>query len=95
MLEAALNLLSRLEAVLSSSKSLAESKGLDIYYTRDVRFLEHAKSCFRLGYRENIQWVFDQMRNLSQGFASYSANQHEINETLDRLFVEVRDTLVQ
>lgn len=93
--EAALNLLGRLEEILSNSKTLAEVKGLNDYYTRDVQFLEQAKSCLTLGDHQKIQWVFDQMRNLSQGFGSYSANQNEIDGMLDRLFIELQDVLIR
>ena len=93
--EAALNLLSRLEKILSNSKNLADLRGLKDYYRRDVQFLEDAKSCLKVGDHQQMQWVFDQMRNLSQGFGSYSTNQNEIDEMLDRLFVELQDTLTR
>jgi len=93
--EAALNLLGRLEEILTNSKTLADVKGLNEYYTRDVQFLEQAKSCLRLGDHQSIQWLFDQMRNLSQGFGSYSSNQTEIDAMLDRLFIEVQDALIR
>jgi hypothetical protein len=93
--EAALNLLGTLEEILSNSKTLANVKGLNHYYTRDVQFLEEAKSCLKFGDRQKIQWVFDQMRNLSQGFGSYSANQDEIDAMLDRLFIELQDALIR
>ena len=93
--EVALNLISRLEEILSDSKAFADLKGLSDYYTRDVQFLEAAKSCLMLGDHEKIQWVFDQMRNLSQGFGSYSASQNAIAEILDRLFIEVQDALIR
>jgi hypothetical protein len=93
--EAALNLLSRLEEILNNSKSLADVSGFDDYYTRDVQFLEDAKSCLTVGDREQTQRVFDQMRNLSQGFGSYSANQTEIDAMLDRLFIELQDALIR
>jgi hypothetical protein len=92
--EAALNLLSRLEEILTNSKTLADVKGLNEYYTRDVQFLEQAKSCLTLGDHQSIQWVFDQMRNLSQGFGSYSSNQTEIDAMLDRLFMELQNALI-
>ena len=93
--EAALNSLSRLEEILSSSKALADIKGLNDYYTRDVDFVEKAKSCLKLGDDEKIQWVFDQMRNLSQGFGSYSVNENEIGAMLDWLFIELQDALAR
>jgi len=93
--EAALDVLCKLEEILSNSKAFAEVKGLKNYYTRDVQFLEQAKSCLTVGDHQKIQWVFDQMRNLSQGFASYNANQTEIDAMLDRLFIEVQDALIQ
>jgi hypothetical protein len=93
--EAALNLLGRLEEILRNSKALADVKGLNDYYTRDVQFVEEAKSCLRLGDRQRTQWVFDQMRNLSQGFGSYSADQDEIDALLDRLFMELQDALIR
>ena len=93
--EAALTLLGRLEEILNNSKTVADVKGLNDYYTRDVQFLEQAKSCLRLGDHQKIQWVFDQMRNLSQGFGSYNANQNHIDEMLDRLFVELQDALLR
>ena len=93
--EAALNLLSRLEKILSNSKNLADLRGLNDHYRRDVQFLEDAKSCLEVGDQQQMQWVFDQMRNLSQGFGSYSINQNEIDEMLDRLFVELQDTLTR
>jgi len=93
--EVALNLISRLEEILSNSKAVVNLKGLSDYYTRDVQFLEAAKSCLMLGDREKIQWVFDQMRRLSQGFGFYSASQNEIDEILDRLFIELRDALIR
>ena len=92
--QAALNLLSSLEEVLTNSKAFAELKGLNDYYTRDIQFLEQAKSCLKLGDHEKIQWVFDQMRNLSQGFGSYSPDENEIDATLDRLFIELQDALI-
>ena len=92
--EAALNLINRLEEILGNSKPFADRKGLSDYYARDVQFLEDAKSCLRLGDHQKIQWVFDQMRNLSQGFGSYSANQNEIDAMLDRLFMELQDALI-
>ena len=93
--EAALDLLGRLEEVLRNSKNLADIKELHDHYTRDVQFLEHAKSCLRLGDHQQIQWVFDQMRNLSQGFGSYCTNQNEIDAMLDRLFMELQDALIR
>jgi hypothetical protein len=93
--EAALDLLERLEEILNNSKTVADVKGLNDYYTRDVQFLEQAKSCLRFGDQPNIQWVFDQLRNLSQGFGSYSANQNEIDAMLDRLFIELEDALIR
>jgi len=93
--EAALSLLSSLEEILNNSKSLADLRGLDYYYTRDIQFLEDAKSCLTVGDREQTQWVFDQMRNLSQGFGSYSAKQTEIDAMLDRLFIELQDALTR
>jgi len=93
--EAALHLLGRLEEVLRNSQALADLKGLNDHYTRDVQFLEHAKSCLRLGDHQQIQWVFDQMRNLSQGFGSYGANQNEIDAMLDQLFIELEDALTR
>ena len=93
--EAALNLLSRLEKILSNSKNLADLRGLNDYYRRDVQFLEDAKSCLKIGDHQEMQWVFDQMRNLSQGFGSYSINQNEIDEMLDQLFVELQDSLTR
>ena len=93
--EAALNLLSRLEQILGNSKPIADLKGLSDYYTRDVQFLEDAKSCLRLGDHQNIQWVLDQMRNLSQGFGSYSPDENEIDAMLDQLFIELQDALIR
>jgi hypothetical protein len=92
--EAALHLLGRLEEVLRNSEAPADLKGLHDHYTRDVQFLEHAKSCLRLGDHHQIQWVFDQMRNLSQGFGSYSPNENEIDAMLDQLFIELQNTLI-
>ena len=93
--EAALNLCDRLERVLRDSKNLADLKGLHDHYTRDVQFLERAKSYLRLGDHQQVQWVFDQMRNLSQAFGSYSASQDEIDVMLDQLFFELQDALVR
>jgi len=92
--EAALNLLGMLEETLGNSKPLADRKGLSDYYARDVQFLEDAKSCLRLGDHQKIQWVFDQMRNLSQSFGSYSPDENEINAMLDKLFIELQDALI-
>ena len=77
--EAALNPLSRLEEIFSSFKALAGVKGLNDYYMRDVHFLQQAKTHLTLGDHVKVQWVFDQMRNLSQGFGSYSEDQNEID----------------
>ena len=93
--EAALNSLSRLKEMLSSSKALADIKGLNDYYTRDVDFVEKAKSCLKLGDDDKIQWVFNQMRNLSLGFGSYSVNENEIDAMLDRFFVELQNALTR
>ena len=93
--EVALHLISRLEEILSNSKAFVDLKGLSDYYARDVQFLEAAKSCLMLGDHEKIQLVFDQMRNLSQGFGSYSGNQNAIDEILDRLFIELQDALLR
>ena len=92
--EAALNSLSSLEEILGSSKALADIKGLNDYYTRDVDFVEKANSCLKLGDHQQIQWLFDQMRNLSQGFGSYSANQNEIDAMLDQFFIELQNALI-
>ena len=92
--EAALHLLGRLEEVLRNSEAPADLKGLHDHYTRDVQFLEHAKSCLRLGDHHQIQWVFDQMRNLSQGFGCYSPHENEIDAMLDQLFIELQNTLI-
>ena len=91
--EAARNLLRGLGEILSNSKTLADTKGLNDYYMRDVHFLQQAESYLKLGDHDNVQWVFDQMRNLSQGFGSYSANQNEIDAMLDELFIELQDAL--
>jgi len=91
--EAALHLVNRLEDIIGNSKDLADLSGLGDHYRRDVQFLEDAKSCLRFGDHQQIQWVFDQMRNLSQGFGSYSTNQNEIDEMLDQLFVELQHAL--
>ena len=93
--EAALDVLCKLEEILSNSKAFAEVKGLKNYYTRDVQFLEQAKSCLTVGDHQKIQWVFDQMRNLSRGFGSYGEDQNEIDGILDRLFVELQDALIR
>jgi hypothetical protein len=92
--ETALHLLGRLEEVLRDSKTLADQKELHDHYTRDVQFLEHAKSCLRQGDHQQVQWVFNQMRNLSQGFGSYSPNENEIDAMLDQLFIELQDALI-
>ena len=47
--EAALNSLSSLEEILGSSKALADIKGLNDYYTRDVDFVEKSKFLFEAG----------------------------------------------
>ena len=70
-------------------------KGLNDYYMRDVHFLQQSKSYLTLGDHDKVQWVFDQMRNPSQGFGSYSEDQNEIDATLDRLFVELEDALTR
>jgi hypothetical protein len=92
---AALNSLSRLKEISGSSKALADIKGLNDYYTHDVDFVEKAKSCLKLGDHWKIECVFDQMRNPSQGFGSYSANQNEVDAMLDQLFIELEDALTR
>jgi flagellin-specific chaperone FliS len=93
--EAALTLLTTLQETLSNSKGFAEQAGLSHYYDRDVEFLQHAKLGLTIGDHEKIQLVFDQMRNLSQGFASYSPDEKEIDGMLDRLFIELQDALIR
>ena len=56
--------------------------------------LERLEDREELGDHQQIQWVFDQIRNLSQGFGSYSADENEIDAILDQLFIELQAALI-
>ncbi len=86
-MKSALSLLDLLETTLKNAKFIAESKGLCHYYERDIEFVEEAKSCLCSGDPVKVRWVFDQMRNLSQGFGSYCPDLDALDAMLDRLFV--------
>lgn len=91
--ETALTLLDRLEASLNASKSVAAAKGLDRYYTRDVQFIQEARSCLKSDDRQKVQWLLNEMRNLSQGFGSYCSDLKKLDSMLDDLFAALEDAL--
>jgi len=93
--QTALILLDELEKTLEGSKSIAASGRLEAYYKRDVQFIEEARACLNSDDPQKVRWLFDQMRNLSQGFGSYCPNLKKLDLTLDRLFAELQDTLIK
>ena len=90
---AALDLIDSIEAILNDSRPTAEAKNLGDYYKRDIHFVEEARRCLTSDDRQEIQWVFDQMRNVSQGFGSYCSDLKALDTMLDRLFAELEDAL--
>ena len=89
-IKSALSLLDCLEVTLRNAKPIAESKGLVAYYQRDVEFIEEAKLCLSSGEPLKVRWVFDQMRNLSQGFGSYCPDLNALDAMLDRLYAALK-----
>lgn len=93
--EASLKILNKIEDVLNSSKMSSEIKGLGDHYNRDIQFIKTAKQCLQFGNKQEIQFLINQTRNLSQGFGSYSENLPLLDKMIDSLFEELQDYLLK
>lgn len=87
--KAALSILSRIEELTDSAKSPAEAQGKTEFWQRDKAFIQDARKCLFSNELERVQWLLEQMRNLSQGFGSYCSDLKKIDRLLDELFCEL------
>lgn len=91
--ENALMLLQQLKERINISRQSAENRGIADYYERDVDFIETATAYLESDDHRKIQWVLNEMRNLSQGFGSYCSEQKELTAILDGLFLALQNLL--
>jgi len=82
--------ISCIEAIIDSAKSAALASGKSKVWDRDKTFIALIREKLASKDRNNILWVLDQMRNLSQGFGSYVADLHTLDRLLDALYLELQ-----
>jgi hypothetical protein len=81
-----LSVLARIEENIDSAKAAADAIGKGEYWQRDKRFIAAVRDCLLSNDAERLRWAVDQMRNLSQGFGSYSSDLPQLDVLLDELY---------
>lgn len=92
--ESALFVLARIEELTDSAKSNAQEQGKNSFWQRDKVFISDVKQCLLTNNRERIQWVYNQMRNLSQGFGTYCTDLSQLDHLLDDFHDELERLLL-
>jgi len=90
---AALEILAQIEALIDSEESSAKASGKGKYWDRDKNAISAIRGSLVSSDPERVRWAFDQMRNFSQGFGSYSRSLEQLDSVVDKLHNELAQLL--
>ncbi|MBN8216618.1 MAG: hypothetical protein J0L75_08235 [Spirochaetes bacterium] len=88
-----LSVLEKVELLITSEKSNVQANGMVEYWQRDMMFLAAFRESLLSGDPERLHWVFDQMRNLSQGFGSYCSDLKLLDSLIDCFYAEMTELI--
>ena len=86
------DVLEQLDRLIDAAHVRALMLGLDSSWIRDKSFVSAVRAA--VGSENGAQQALYQMRNLSQGFGSYSKDLEELDRCLDRLHRELKQFVV-